>query len=148
MGDRKDVLETTRTLMRLRKEHPAFHNRNYRWGTPTAAGGPKDIAWFSPDGEEFDESEWMNTDLKTIGMFINQNTLNGDEPSSHSFMIILHGGAEPVKFTMPDKVWASEWAMDIDTTRPAAKASETRVASSQTLTVPPRCALVLHAIHD
>ena len=147
-GDRADLLDTTRTLMKLRAEHPAFHNRNYRWGTPTAAGGPKDLAWFGADGEELDDHTWGDTERRTLGMFINQNTLNGDESSSHSFMIILHSGAEPIDFTMPASQWAHEWLIDIDTTQPGAKSPEVRVKAGDTFKVFARSTLVLHAIND
>ena len=147
-GDRADLLDTTRNLMRLRKLHPAFHNRNYRWGTPTAAGGPKDIAWFTPDGNEFNESSWTDTHLQTLGMFINQNTLNGDESSSHSFMIVLHSGAENIDFTMPHSVWAKQWVIDIDTTQPGAKSPDIHVNAGETIKLFARSALVLHAIND
>jgi glycogen operon protein len=147
-GDRADLLDTTRTLMKLRAEHPAFHNRNYRWGTPTAAGGPKDLAWFGADGEELDDHTWGDTERRTLGMFINQNTLNGDESSSHSFMIILHSGAEPIEFTMPAEQWAHEWLIDIDTTQPGAKSPEVHVKAGDTFKVFARSTLVLHAIND
>lgn len=147
-GDRADLLDTTRTLMKLRAEHPAFHNRNYRWGTPTSAGGPKDLAWFGADGEELDDHTWTEVERQTLGMFINENTLNGDASSTHSFMVIVHAGALAIDFTMPSEAWADTWVVDIDTTQPGAKSAGGRVHAGEKLTVPGRSALVLNAVTD
>lgn len=146
-GDRADLLQTFKNLMHLRKEHPAFHHRNYRWGSPTLVGGPKDIAWFSKSGSELTEDEWIDTEVKTLGMFINQNTQNGDESSTCSFLVILHAGSESVEFTLPDSAWASEWHIQIDTTLPGANSPDLKMQPGQTLRVFARSALVLRASH-
>lgn len=147
-GDRAELLDSFRNIMQMRKEHPAFHHRNYRWGSPTLIGGPKDIAWFSKSGIELDEDEWIDTEIKTLGMFINQNTQNGDESSTCSFLVILHSGAESVEFTLPDSAWASEWNLELDTTMPGAKSPELKMQPGQTLRVFARSALVLRATHS
>jgi glycogen operon protein len=133
--------------MQLRKEHPAFHHRNYRWGSPTLVGGPKDMAWFSKSGTELDADEWIDTEVKTLGMFINQSTQNGDESSTCSFLVITHAGSESVEFTLPDASWASEWHIEIDTTLPGAKSPDLKMQPGQTLRVFARSALVLRASH-
>jgi isoamylase len=146
-GDRADILQTFQTLMQMRKEHPAFHHRNYRWGSPTLVGGPKDVAWFSKSGFELDEDEWLDTEIKTIGMFINQNTQNGDDSSTCSFLVILHSGGESVEFTLPDSAWAAQWQIEFDTTLPGAKSPDLKMQPGQTMRVFARSALVLRAIH-
>jgi glycogen operon protein len=146
-GDRADILQTFQTLMQMRKEHPAFHHRNYRWGSPTLVGGPKDVAWFSKAGSELDEDEWLDTEIKTLGMFINQNTQNGDDSSTCSFLVILHSGGESVEFTLPDSAWAGQWQIELDTTLPGAKSPDLKMQPGQTMRVFARSALVLRAIH-
>jgi glycogen operon protein len=146
-GDRADLLSTVQNLMHLRKEHPAFHHRNYRWGSPTIIGGPKDMAWFAKSGHELTADEWLDTELKTLGMFINQSTQNGDESSTCSFLVIMHSGSESVEFTLPDSAWASEWHIEIDTTLPGAKSPDLKMQPGQTLRLFARSALVLRASH-
>ncbi|MEY2634956.1 MAG: hypothetical protein RIS75_896, partial [Actinomycetota bacterium] len=141
-GDRADLLDTTRFLMQLRTEHPAFHHRNYRWGSPTVAGGPKDIAWFTPQGVELDENAWLDTDLHTLGMFINHNTTNGDENSSSSFLVIFHSGNENIEFTLPSSTWANDWTLVVDSTQRGAKAPHLTLKAGETFKVFARSALV------
>lgn len=144
-GDRADMLDTTRALLKLRNEHPAFHHRNYRWGSPTTNGGPKDIAWFGTDGLEFDEADWLNTDSKSIGMFINQSTQNGDEASFCSFMVIMHAGGENIEFTLPSKEWSDKWMIRIDTTQPGAQSPSIELKAGDRIKVFARSLLVLEA---
>jgi glycogen operon protein len=142
-GNRADLLDTTRLLMKLRTAHPAFHHRNYRWGSPTASGGPKDIAWFTPKGAELDENSWLDTSLHTLGMFINHNTTNGDENSSSSFLVIFHSSNEGVDFTLPSSTWGQEWTLEVDTSQPGARSAKITHVAGQTIRIPARCAVVL-----
>ena len=46
----KDLLEFTRQLIQLRKEHPVFHRRRWFQGRPIHGAQVTDIGWFTPDG--------------------------------------------------------------------------------------------------
>ena len=39
-----------------------------RW--PTAAGGPKDLAWIHPEGREMHVDDWYDGGVRTLGMFV------------------------------------------------------------------------------
>ena len=100
----------------LRRQHAVFHSRKYRWGDPTESGGPKDLAWLGANGHELVDANWSDFELRTLGMFLNKSTLNGDSESEASFLVVLHAGSEPVDFKLPDRGWASAWTPVLDTT--------------------------------
>ena len=52
----KDLLEFTRQLIQLRKEHPVFHRRRWFQGRPIHAQ-VTDIGWFTPDGAEMTQED-------------------------------------------------------------------------------------------
>ena len=80
--------------------------------------GPRDLAWFTPAGRELRDEDWQDMSSRTLGMFINRSTLNGDYESDHSFLLIMHSGGEPIDFLLPDHHWAREWKVVVDTTQP------------------------------
>ena len=47
---------STKTALRLRREHPALRQRHFFEGRPTVEGGPKDLAWIHPEGREMTEA--------------------------------------------------------------------------------------------
>jgi glycogen operon protein len=52
----KDLLEFTRQLIQLRKEHPVFRRRRWFQGRPIHGVQVTDIGWFSPT-----ESRWRRS---------------------------------------------------------------------------------------
>ena len=58
------LLEFTRTLTRLRAEHPVFRRRRFFTGE-VAANGVPDIAWLAADGTPMGEDDWTNPNAQT-----------------------------------------------------------------------------------
>ena len=69
--DREALIEFTRAVIALRRDHPVFRRRKFFQGQAIHGSGVKDIGWFTPDGHEMDETHWRAPDISTLGVFLN-----------------------------------------------------------------------------
>jgi glycogen operon protein len=114
------LLAHTRALIALRAAHPVFRRRRFFQGQALHGSGVKDIGWFTSDGREMDEGAWHAPDIATLGVFLNGDEIpdrgpRGEPIVGDSFLLLLHGGAEPVPFALPGLPWAGEYELVIDT---------------------------------
>jgi glycogen operon protein len=133
---RESLLAHTRALIALRAGHPVFRRRRFFQGHALHGSGVKDIGWFTSDGREMDDPAWHAPDIATLGVFLNGDEIpdrgpRGDRIVDDSFLLLLHGGAEPVPFTLPGRPWADEYELVIDT------AAETTAAGTASGRVDP-----------
>ena len=68
--DQRTLLEFARTVVRLRREHPAFRRRHFFRGRPIRGGGFKEIMWLNPDGREMSDEEWNNSFARCLGVYL------------------------------------------------------------------------------
>jgi glycogen operon protein len=105
IGPRDRALEDFfKTMLRMRREHPAFERDAFYRGQPMAPGGRKDIAWMRPDGHEMEPGDW-HSERRTVGFFL------GARPM---LMVAMNAAPEDVQFALPDveRVW---WSLALDT---------------------------------
>jgi glycogen operon protein len=105
-----DVHEVVRNALRLRREHPALRQRHHFVGSPTMEGGPKDLAWMRPDGQEMTERDWHDSDLHVIGMFLSGDPLRspgprGEQLRDRSFLLWLNAGPVACPLQLPENDW-------------------------------------------
>ncbi len=115
-----DLYELTRAALRLRREHPALRQRHHLEGSPSIAGGPKDLAWLHPSGREMVEADWHDESLAAIGMFVSGDPLRspgprGEQQRDSSFMIWLNGSSEPFEVTLPENDWVQSGEVVLST---------------------------------
>jgi isoamylase len=116
------LLEFTRAVTALRREHPVFRRRRFFDGRPVrrAAGTRiRDIAWFSPDGTEMSEEDW-EAGRTAVAVFLNGDGIpdtdsRGERISDDSFLLCFNGHHEPVEFGMPPADYAEKWRVVLDT---------------------------------
>ncbi len=93
----RDLLETTRFLTRLRSEFPVLRRRSFFTGGEVHGDGSMDLAWFDAEGEPMDNGRWEDARTHTLMML-----LNGAWIGHRSLLMVLHGGPEDTKVTLPD----------------------------------------------
>jgi glycogen operon protein len=118
--DKEALLEFTRAVIALRRDHPVFRRRKFFQGQAIHGSGGKDIGWFTPDGHEMDETHWRGPDISTLGVFLNGEALpdrgpRGQRVVDNSFLLLFNGGTEPALFTLPGDPWAKEYQLVADT---------------------------------
>jgi glycogen operon protein len=140
-----DLYEVTKAALKLRKEHPALRQRHHFEGTPSIAGGPKDLAWLHPSGREMTERDWHDDSLRVVGMFVSGDPLRapgprGEQERDSSFLIWLNSSADPVEVTLPENEWVKGGEVVL-TTDPALDVG-TPVAAGDVLTLGARTVVV------
>ncbi len=124
-GKQADLLEFTRSLAALRRDHPVFRRRRFFSGLPAAAaaGGPgtglQDIVWLSPSGAEMTEEGWRAPDTRSLAVFLNGGAITepgprGEAVRDASFLLLFNARAEPVSFALPDARYGPGWIVVAD----------------------------------
>ena len=118
------LIEFTRRLIQIRREHLIFRRRGWFSGSPAKSGQLEDLEWFRPDGAEMVASDWGVGYAKTLGAFINGNAMTehdrtGARIMDDSFFLMFNSYSEPMEFKLPPKKWARKWTIVLDTADPA-----------------------------
>jgi isoamylase len=118
-----DLLNFTRTLIELRKSHPAFCRTKWFQGQPIKGSGVQDIAWFLPQGQEMEEHNWKEDFAKSLAVFLNGKGIKGlDEQgraiTDDSFYVIFNAHHEPLQYILPAKQYGSKWEVVLDAGNP------------------------------
>jgi glycogen operon protein len=101
-----DVLELTRSALRLRRRHLALRQRHFFAGRPARDGGLPDLAWLHPRGSGMTLDDWHDPELNTVGMFVSGESLRargprGEAQRDASFLLWCHAGGAPVDVRLP-----------------------------------------------
>ncbi|MCA1824942.1 MAG: glycogen debranching protein GlgX, partial [Frankia sp.] len=144
-ADGSALLELTRRLLALRREHPVLRRAAFFRGHPVGDAGVKDIGWFTPYGEEMSDLDWARGDVRTLGMYlygegIHSRGPRGERIVDDSLLVVLHAGDRAVDVTLPAEPWAKAYDVLVDTAAPDAD-DHLRAGSSRALA--PHSALLL-----
>jgi glycogen operon protein len=151
-GEQLGLLTFVQRLVALRRQHPVFRQQRFFLGRPIADGGVKDLAWFTPSGEEMTADDWSSPAARTLGMYVSGEGIRtrnarGEQIVDDSFFLVLHSGPHPAVFTLPAEPWAKAYEAELDTASlgdgPEA-ATPTRVTGQ--ITVAPRSLVLLRAL--
>jgi isoamylase len=115
------LLELTRVLAELRRNHPVFRRRRFFRGNHGGSGdGPGDIAWFTPSGQEMQDSDWKTGYAKAMGVFLNGDAITEPDPRGQrvrgdSFLLLFSADGQPTRFTLPGPAFGARWEAVLDT---------------------------------
>jgi glycogen operon protein len=142
------LLEFTRRLIHLRKEHPLFRRRRWFQGQPIHRSGVSDIDWFTPDGQEMAEDQWGEGFAKSFGVFLNGEGLTsrnarGERIRDVSFYLLFNAHYEPLTFTVPAQQWGKRWVKVLDTNESLPEESDTVYEAGATIELEARSLVVL-----
>ncbi|MBC2874521.1 MULTISPECIES: glycogen debranching protein GlgX [Streptomyces] len=106
-------------LLALRRAHPVLRSRAFYSGRPRSSDGLRDLAWFTARGTEMTESDWY-APAATLGMYLSggdipQRGPDGTPVTDDSFLVVLHAGDAPIRFTLPGPPWAEAYELLVDT---------------------------------
>jgi glycogen operon protein len=125
------LLEFTRRMIALRREHPVLRRR--RWFQGRDIRGTVDLGWFKPDGTEMTGQDW-ESGAATVGVYLNGDAITdrdrrGQRVSDDSFLLLFNGHDEPAVWTLPEP-WGGPWELMLDTSDTANAAGAVRGAGS------------------
>lgn len=123
-GTDRSLLEFTRSMVWLRRDHPVFRRRRFFHGRPVEGTHDElsDIAWFTPRGEEMTQRDWQVAHAKAMTVFLNGHAISepgprGERISDDSFLLMFNAGAETLVFTVPVN-HGRQWRVVVDTAVP------------------------------
>jgi isoamylase len=117
------LLEFTRAMVRLRRDHPVFRRRRFFHGRPVEGTHDEltDIAWFTPKGTEMTRRDWQEACAGAVTVFLNGQAISepgprGERIADDSFLLMVNAGAEDRDFAVPPG-HGRRWQLVVDTAR-------------------------------
>ncbi|MDF1705242.1 MAG: glycogen debranching protein GlgX [Aeromicrobium sp.] len=144
------MLAFARRVVHLRAKSPALRQAQFFDGRTTPTGRP-DLIWLRPDGQEMTEPDWLDEHRQTLGMWIDgsnsqSRTREGELVADHSWLLLLHAGAEPVEIALPGPEFGATFRPTLDTSAADGEpAWEAPLPAGSALTLGPRSLLLLKA---
>lgn len=138
--DDKTMLDFTKKVIKIRKEHPVLHRTKFFQGRKIRGSNVRDIIWYRPDGQEMDDGYWNSHNTRVLGMFLAGSGVddvdeNGVPLQDDNLLLVLNASSEDVDFVLPK--FEASWELELDTYRCCKKekkeAGDTTVLRSRSL---------------
>jgi isoamylase len=144
----QDLLYFTVSLLAFRRAHPVFRRRRWFQGRPLHGRDVRDIAWFTPAGQEMSESDWQVGFAKSLMVYMNGNAIpsrgpRGEAIIDDTFLLCFNAHYEPMPFTLPESAFGHRWIRVIDTADPDLRSFTRAVGAGEVLRVEDRSVVVL-----
>ena len=112
------LLDFTRRVIRLRREHPVFRRQRFF----SRYGEEPDIAWFNPDRTAMTDTDWANESALAFALFLNGDAMHetdarGVPVTGDSFLVMFNAWWDTIEWSFPPDL-ASSWTCVIDTHEP------------------------------
>ncbi|WP_406333728.1 glycogen debranching protein GlgX [Streptomyces sp. NBC_00203] len=146
-----ELLDFTRAMVWLRRDHPVFRRRRFFHGRPVQGTHDElsDIAWFTPEGKEMTQRDWGSAQARALSVFLNGNAISepgprGERIADDSFLLMFNASPKPLEFLVPVD-HGRQWQVVVDTARPEGVAPGTgaKVEAGDRLTLIDRSMTVL-----
>ena len=117
---RRELLEFTRSVIRLFNEHPVLRRRHFFQGRRIRGSEVKDLAWFRPDGKEMNDEDWNNPETRCFGLRLAGDAIEeldsrGNRIVDDTLLILLNAYHEAIPFTLPAHRRKVRWEVIMDT---------------------------------
>jgi glycogen operon protein len=148
---RRDLLEFTRRVATLRREHPIFRRRRFFQGTTIRGSELEDVKWLRPDGEEMDDEDWGTSFVRGFGMLLGGDAMmewddEGRRVTDDSFLLLFNAAEDDVPFVLPSMPTPTRWEVALDTARPDADQGAEVHDARAAIQLPGRSLLVLRRV--
>ena len=142
------LLEFTRRLIELRREHPVFRRTNFLAGQQQEGSGLPDAWWFRADGRRMTQRDWANRVSGTLGVFLNgdeitETTREGEPIIDDCFLLLFNAHFEDVEMRLPNPSFGREWALELSTLDPDLAPGSATFHARDSLTVTARSLILL-----
>jgi glycogen operon protein len=131
------LLEFTRRLITLRREHPVFRRRQFLHGTEEEGSGLPDAWWFRTDGRRMTKRDWESAHV--VGMFLNGEEIaapdeRGNRVVDDSFLLLFNGSHDEIEFKLPPGRFGRRWTCELRTDDPEPSA-DVQVSAGELISV-------------
>ena len=118
------LLNFTKDLLTLRRNHPVLHRRRFFTGEihQTHLSGLDDIVWFNPNGTEMEQFHWEEEYARSIMVFLNGEAITepdiyGERITDDSFLFLFNAHYEDIEFVIPPTTYGENWSVAINTSQ-------------------------------
>ena len=151
-----ELLEFTRQLAALRRDHPVLRRRGWFQGRPIRPHGKgqaalPDIAWLTPEGDEMEDENWEHAGAVTVQVFLNGSEIatpdeRGQPILDDTFLLVFHAHPEDRTIALPAARWGAVWTRVLDTERGFAPDDRERFLAGAQVAVMARSLSVLRRV--
>jgi len=136
------LLDFTRRLIALRREHPVFRRSRFLAGAEAA-----ELRWFTPEGTEMNGGDWSDPSALAIALYLDgaddpDRAANGTWLVDDDFLVLVNAWWEPLEFVLPATRPQARWRVEVDSWDLVAPMAGEREAGDS-ITVGPRAVVVL-----
>jgi len=148
----EDLFTFCGQLIKFRKNHPVFSRRGWFQGRPIHGSDAKDIAWFTMDGKPMAEEDWGRGFAKTLGIFLNGQTIpnpnpRGEPTTDDTFYLLVNAHHEPLRFKLPTRKWSPRWEIVFETATGWKEPGELVYAAASEIEIQGRAFCLFRAIN-
>ena len=120
-----ELVVFTGAVSAFRAAHPVFRRRRFFHGRTIrpsrGESGLRDIAWFTPAGEEMGDDDWESGTAAVVTVFLNGQGIAESDPRGQrvvddSFLLLFNAGGEDAPVTLPGADEPFRWGTVVDTT--------------------------------
>jgi isoamylase len=127
-NSQRELLEFTRSLVRLYFSQPVLQRRRFFHGEKLEGSAIPDILWLDPNGKEMTQEAWNVPYARCLGVQLygqHVDVSEHGEPIHGDTLLILFNGDQKIEipFTLPPFEGASHWQRLLDTAEPKADQS-------------------------
>jgi isoamylase len=146
--DQRALVEFTRRLVALRREHPVFHRSRFLEGRGKPGSDLPDVWWMRADGRRMTQRDWREGGLRAIGVFLNgeeipSTNMRGEPVADDSFLLLFNAHHEPIEFKLPTRRFGARWRFELSTAEPEVERGARSYVARSELTLESMSALVL-----
>jgi isoamylase len=126
--DDRALVDYVGALIRIRADHPVFRRRRFFRGQAARGGRQRlrDIAWFTPAGEEMTGDDWDAGFAKSLTVFLNGRAISepdrrGERILDDAFLLLFNASEDDLAFALPPRRYGQRWTAILDTAVPPAE---------------------------
>jgi isoamylase len=121
--DQESLVDFTKRLIEIRKNHPNLRRRTFFEGRPVNGSGVDDLSWHRPDGaimsgEDFHDPDFTACGLRFDGNAIEEVDDSGELVIDDTLLMLMNQSKRSVTFSLPETTDGNGWQLVIDTGRP------------------------------
>ena len=113
-----ELTDFVRRVIKLRHRFPLLRRTRFLKGEPDDSFHIRDVSWLTPDGAMMEEADWQDATRNCLGMLLDGRArptgirqLGGDI----SLLLIVHNGADPSSFSLPQVEGLGDWQVLLST---------------------------------
>jgi len=109
------LLDFTKRLIALRREHPVFRRVRFLSGAEA-----EELRWFTQAGTEMTGADWSDPGALSVALYLDgsddpDRAANGTWLVDDDFLVLVNAWWEPLEFVLPPTRPSARWQVEVDT---------------------------------